>query len=125
MKGKEFELNFIKFQMEWEHVKNGSVYRGWAHSSINLRMGFSNPAHIESLLPEVARLKTEMSSIRSALESNLSLIYPMWSVHEWLLTHFEPTANQIESLYNSLSKILDKTAFPVRPFEYNQTLEDL
>jgi len=103
-----------------KNLKEEPVYLGWMHS-INLQNQFCSPSHVESILGEVVKIRTEIDSLKTSLHSGLCSMFPVWSVKEWMQTHFYPLANEVKSLEGSLDTLFKKNTFPVRPLKISDT----
>jgi len=97
-----------------KRIKEQHVFLGWIQS-INLQLQFSSPSHVESILQEIIKLRVELQRLQTSLVTALNSMFPEWSVHEWMLTHFHPLANEVITIEESLSKLSKRTTFPVRP----------
>lgn len=106
-----------------KRIKEQSVYLGWMQN-YNLRLQFSSPSHVESILQEIIKLRMEIQRLQTNLITALSSMFPEWSVQEWMLTYFHPLASEVTTIEESLNRLSHKTTFPVRPLPISAGSED-
>ncbi|ODM88604.1 Hexosaminidase D [Orchesella cincta] len=110
-------LTLSSLQATMKNIKEQPVYLGWIHN-VNLQHEFNSPSHVESILNHVVKLKTELDGIQTNLLTALRVMFPEWSVQEWMHTHFLPLSTEVNLLEASLSKLFKKETFPVRPLTF-------
>ncbi|XP_050303355.1 hexosaminidase D-like isoform X2 [Anthonomus grandis grandis] len=98
-----------------------STVKGWL-SDYNRKYAFSNPQQVKRLSGPLEKIKLEVDDLKTKLSESLLEVYDHYTVEEWLDTYVAPLANQIDSLWDTNVKILQRKSWPRRPLNYKNNL---
>ncbi|MCL4144018.1 UNVERIFIED_CONTAM: hypothetical protein GTU68_062600 [Idotea baltica] len=100
----------VKAMLEGSHV------RGWI-TDFNIKHKFASPQLVEQGLQDLSMLLFEFKKLFTDAEIALKEVYDTHTVHEWIETNLEETANKLNALFQARKQLLMQTSWPRRPFQ--------
>lgn len=107
-------LRLHSLMQEINKMEQDNIFKGWL-KPYNLKYSFSSPSHIERIIEELNRHKSEIMYIEKEMYFAMEDIYDNYTVQEWLETYVTPLREKIMQLYEAEEKILEKNTWPKRP----------
>lgn len=107
-------LRLHNIMQEINKMEQDNTFKGWL-KPYNLKYSFSSPSHIEGILEELSRHKSQLKYIEKEMYYAMNGIYDNYTIQEWLETYVTPLSEKVIQLYEAEEKILKKNTWPKRP----------